>query len=75
MKKFAKIILLFVVIWVITFSCLHLIANADAADPEQHRVVMFLPVLLQQCRAGQDCAVVEPTAQPECDLKYWWECP
>lgn len=51
------------------------LAGANADDPDQHRAVVFLPVVLQQCRVGQDCAVVEPTPQPECDAKYWWECP
>ena len=65
-------------IWsVIIITCILLLAAQLAGanvDPEQLRMVVFLPVVLQQCRIGQDCAVVEPTPQQPCDAKYWWEC-
>ena len=50
------------------------LAGANADDPEQHRAVVFLPVVLQQCRIGYECAIVEPTPQPPCDEEYWWMC-
>jgi hypothetical protein len=70
---------LYLFIWtVIIVTCILLItaklAGANADDPEQHRIVLFLPVVLQQCRIGQDCALPEPPAQPECDEEYWWMC-
>lgn len=52
------------------------LAGANADDPDQHRAVVFLPVVLQQCRIGQDCAVVEPTPAQPCDSNPDWPyCP
>jgi len=69
----------------LTFACLvfaqlsGLAAIAGETDPDQLRMVVFIPILLQQCRTGYDCAVVEPILpepkpQPVCDEKHWWMC-
>jgi hypothetical protein len=70
---------LYLFILTVIFLAFALLITAKLAganvDPDQHRVVVFLPVVLQQCRIGYECAIVEPTPQPPCDAKYWWECP
>jgi hypothetical protein len=78
MKKLLYAIILIVILAAFFLIVTAKLAGANADEPasaDQHRPVVFFPILLQQCRTGYNCAVVEPTPQAECDLKYWWECP
>jgi len=75
MKRNKALYLFILTVIFLTFALLITAKLAGAnVDPGQLRVVVFIPMLLQQCRIGQDCAVVEPTPQPECDEEYWWMC-
>jgi hypothetical protein len=74
--KRTKALYIFLLTVIFLAFALLITAKLAGAQDDQQRIVLFMPVLYQQCRTGQVCAVIEPTPAQPCDSNPDWPyCP